>query len=112
MSQYELAPKPNKSIITTGTSLGHVSVYPESLASGVYGLRFGFDHVLGIWFDVTQEDPSNPGHSLDEPVKEFSTQLNGVNKCHLLEAVRYYASEAENSALEEVLLKCAMDLPF
>lgn len=109
MSHYELTPKPNKSIITVGTALG---VYPESLASGVYGLRFGFDNVLGIWFDVTQEDPDNPGHSLDEPVKEFSTRFNQISKSHLLEAVAYYASASEKKGLEEVLLKCAMDLPF
>lgn len=111
MSRYELAPKPNKAIISVGPS--RAGVWPEGPEDQTLGLRFGFDNVLGIWFDVTCADPNNPETVLDEPVKEFfSTRFNQISKSHLLEAVAYYASASEKKELEEVLLKCALDLPF
>jgi hypothetical protein len=110
MSRYVLSPKPMKAIMKPGGG-PTVKLWPSTDACLTLAVVFGFDHVMGCFFDIYT--PGDREKGIEEVTHvECSSQFDGISKAHILEVVDYYASDEEKRELSEVLGLCALDLPF
>lgn len=111
MSRYLISAKPNKAIMKpSDRRMGPVKLWPASKEDMTLGVIFGFDHALGIFFDIFTPAAKEG----DEEVVhvEASGMFDGISRSHLLEVVEYYASEEEKEELKTVIGLLVMDLPF
>mgnify|MGYP003624664801 FL=1 len=64
-------------------------------------INWGFDHVLGYWYDITETKDGE-----ETIIEEWSTKLNGGSRGKMLEfLIKYNLSEKHRSAV-------ALDMEF
>lgn len=113
MSRYTLSAKPDKLIL-------HVSdgpfpkVFPSRREKFKLLLVFGFDHALGLFFQILEE--TSELNADGTPKMELRVDQDGkfhrVSRSHLLEIINYYASPEELKQYERILTMLTMDIPF
>lgn len=113
MSRYTLSAKPDKLILHMSDG-PFPKVFPTRKEKYTLMLVFGFDHALGVFFQILKETSefNADGTPKMELCVDQDSLFHHVTKSHLLEIIKYYASAEELERFEHVLLTLAVDLPF
>ena len=113
MSRYVLSTKPDKLILQVSDS-PYPKVVPTRKEKYNLMLVFGFDHALGLFFQVLEETCNL--NACEESATELrcdqDSLFHRVSKSHLLEIITYYASAEELERLKPQLALLTLDLPF